>query len=157
MSLFTFSNLPKAEHDFRVAIAFADFNEKITHEMAHRARKVFQKCGISRENIFLQNVAGAFELPFAAKILQNSGNFDGVLTIGAIIRGQTAHFELVANETARGIMELNLRGEIPVAFGVLSCNEESLAIARIEKADEFAAALISQMNFAANAVGQKFD
>jgi len=144
MSLFSFSSLPKAEKDFSVAIVVADFNEDLTKAMLEIALKTLRKAKI--ENVFVQNVPGSFEIPFAVKLLQNSKNFDGILTLGCIIKGETPHFNYVAQNCAWGIMKCNLESSIPVIFGILTCYDNQQAEDRLEKSSDFVKSLIEQMN-----------
>jgi len=149
MALFTFSDLPAPVKDFSVAIVASEFNSEIVESMLNSAMKTFRRAGISAENIFVQTVPGAFEIPFAVKVLQSRGGFDGILTLGAVVRGETFHFELVAREAARGIMERNLFGEIPVVFGVLATENFAQAEERIKNVPSLVATTIAQMNLKA--------
>jgi 6,7-dimethyl-8-ribityllumazine synthase len=78
------------------------------------------------------SVPGSFEIPFGAKVLAESGQVDAVVCIGAVIRGETTHYDLVAGECARGIQDVQLATGIPVAFGVLTTEDEGQALARSE-------------------------
>ena len=147
MSFFSFADFPKAQRDFSVAIVVSKFNEQITEPLLKLAFKTLKKCGLASKNIFVQEVPGAFEIPFAVKVLQASGNFDGILTLGCIVRGETPHFEFVARECARGVQDRNLFGAIPVIFGVLTCNDFAQGESRVRKGEDFAKALVLQMNF----------
>lgn len=149
MSFFSFSDYPKPLEDYEVAIVVADFNEEITEQLLDSTFKALKKCGISPDNINVSHVPGAFEIPFAVKILQLTGNYDGIITLGAIIRGETPHFDYIAAECARGVMERNLSCEVPVIFGVLTCDTKEQAVARLPKGADFAVALVNQMNFVA--------
>ncbi|MCT4592541.1 MAG: 6,7-dimethyl-8-ribityllumazine synthase [Candidatus Gracilibacteria bacterium] len=144
MAIFSFSSLPKAQRDFNVAICVSQFNEQITEKLLEECVRTLKKCEIYNIDIFY--TSGAFELPFITRKLQNKNIYDGIITLGAIIKGDTPHFEYISQETTRGIMECNLRGDIPVVFGILTCNTEQQAIDRIKNAEEHAIALINQMN-----------
>ena len=146
MSLFGFSSFPKAKKEYSVAIVVSDFNEEITENMTDRTIRALKKCGIEIENIAVLHVSGAFEIPFIVKALQKKEEFDGIIALGAIIRGETPHFDYISSECTRGIMDCNLNGNIPVIFGILTCDTEEQAQERIEKGDEFAIALVNQMN-----------
>lgn len=81
-------------------------------------------------NIEVFKVPGAFELPFGARAAANTGRFDAVVCLGAVIRGETPHFDFVAGEAARGIMDVGLKSGIPVTFGVITADDEHQALAR---------------------------
>jgi 6,7-dimethyl-8-ribityllumazine synthase len=147
MSFFSFQDYPKALADFRPAIVVAQWHGQLTAKMTELAIKSLKKCKIPSENIAIYEVPGAFEIPFACKSLEEKELFTGILTFGAIIRGETPHFEYVAKECTRGIMELNLAGAIPIIMGVLTCDNEDQALARLGNATDLAKALVKQMNF----------
>ncbi len=146
MAIFSFSAYPKAEKNYQVAIVVSDFNEEITEQLLDNCFKALKKCKINPENIAVSHVSGAFEIPFIAKKLIETGEFDGVITLGAVIRGETPHFDYICAECTRGIMDLNLKYNIPVIFGVLTCNTTEQAIARMQKGEELAIALVNQLN-----------
>lgn len=147
MSFFSFSDYPQADKEYTLAIVVAKFNEEITEQLLEQAFKTLKKCNITEDNIMVIYVAGSFEIPFTVKQLQKSMRYDGIITLGAVIRGETAHFDFVAGECARGIMDCNLQSDIPVVFGVLTCENLEQAVARIERAGDCAKALVEQMNF----------
>ena len=101
----------------RYAIVAARFNQAVVSKLVDGAVDLFQKEGVDYE---LTWVPGAFELPLVARSLANSGRFSAVVCLGAVIRGETAHFDFVAGESARGIMEVGLSTGVPVIFGVLT-------------------------------------
>jgi 6,7-dimethyl-8-ribityllumazine synthase len=99
----------------RFAIVVARFNSAITEKLLEGAREALAKAQV---DVF--HVPGAFELPFAAKILAQTGRYQGVVALGAVIRGGTPHFDYVAGEAARGLQDVALQTGVPVAFGVLT-------------------------------------
>lgn len=101
--------------DLHVAIITARFNGEITSALLEGARQCLRERNVDWDEY---TVPGAFELPFAAQKIADE--FDAVVALGAVIRGDTPHFDFVANECARGLMDVGLRSEIPVAFGVLT-------------------------------------
>ena len=141
-------DFPAADENFRVAIAVAEFNADFTENLLHETVRGLKKCGISRENIEIFSVPGSFELPFAAQKL-SAKNFDGIIALGVIIRGETAHFELVAENAAAGLLRVNLESEIPVIFGVLAVENENQAAERIALGADFAKSAVKMMNFRA--------
>ena len=110
------------------AVVVARFNSGITDKLLSGAREALEKAGAASQQIFY--VPGAFELPFAAQKLASRGGFDAVIALGAVIRGDTPHFDYVAGETARGLMQVGLGTGIPVIFGVLTTDTLEQAEAR---------------------------
>lgn len=111
----------------RYAICAARFNEHVVNALVEGARARLDQDGASFD---LQWVPGAFELPFAAKRLAESGSYSAVVCLGAVIRGETAHFDYVAGEAARGIMDVGLATGVPVIFGVLTTDTLQQAMER---------------------------
>jgi 6,7-dimethyl-8-ribityllumazine synthase len=113
--------------DTRIAIATARFNEKIVDELLAGCLRRLEELGISADRIDVNRVPGAFELPLAAKLLAQTGRFAAVICLGAVVRGDTPHFDYVAGECARGIAAVSLSEKLPVIFGVLTTNTEQQA------------------------------
>ncbi|MBI5415027.1 6,7-dimethyl-8-ribityllumazine synthase [Candidatus Peregrinibacteria bacterium] len=146
MSFFFSNSFPQAQNPYSVAIIRSEFNETLTAKLLSYAEKGFKKCGIPEDLIEIFSVPGALEIPFATKKILDTGNFDGILALGIVIRGETYHFELVANESARGILELSMEGSIPIINGILTTENEVQITQRLEKGMEFAASLVKMMN-----------
>jgi 6,7-dimethyl-8-ribityllumazine synthase len=117
----------------KVGIAAARWNSMITDEMIEGAEAALRSKGIPEENIILVRCPGSYELPFACKQLLENLDVDGVVAIGAVIRGDTPHFEYVCDAVNRGILELNLKYNRPVAFGVLTTDNVEQAMQRSSK------------------------
>jgi 6,7-dimethyl-8-ribityllumazine synthase len=115
----------------RVGLAVARFNEDVTGELLAGARRVLENHGVAADDVTTVWVPGAFELPLVADRLARSRTVDAVVCIGAVIRGDTPHFEYVAGEAARGIMATSLHTGVPVVFGVLTTDDRAQADARI--------------------------
>src|SRR4051794_23465569 len=113
----------------RVAIVVARFNHDITSELLDGAERILAKQGAADAQVYW--VPGAFEAPLVAKRLAASGAVDAVICLGAVIRGETAHFEYVAGETAAGITRAALDTGIPVIFGVLTVDDRRQARDRL--------------------------
>jgi len=111
----------------RWAIAAARFYEDLADKLVEGARGVFEEAGGEVE-VF--DVPGAFELPLAAKYCAESGRFAGVACVGAVIRGETDHYDYVCSESARGIARVSLDTGVPCAFGVLTVDNMEQALAR---------------------------
>jgi 6,7-dimethyl-8-ribityllumazine synthase len=111
----------------RWAIAAARFYEDLAEKLVDGARRVFEEAG-GEVQVF--DVPGAFELPLAAKYCAESGRFAGVACVGAVIRGETDHYDYVCSEAARGIARVSLDTGVPCAFGVLTVDTMEQALAR---------------------------
>ena len=111
----------------KFAIVVARFNSGITEKLLEGAREALTQAGASSIEVF--HVPGAFELPLAAKWLAHGG-FSAIIALGAVIRGETPHFDYVAGEAARGLQQVALECNIPVAFGVLTTDTLEQAEAR---------------------------
>ena len=92
------------------------------------------RVGVVADDVIEVSVPGSFEIPFGARTLATSGRVDAVVCIGAVIRGETTHYDIVAGECARGVQDVQLSTGIPVAFGVLTTEDEGQALARSEGA-----------------------
>jgi 6,7-dimethyl-8-ribityllumazine synthase len=114
----------------RFALVASQFNELVTSKLVEGAVACLRAHGIAEEDLVVVWVAGAFELPFAARRLAASGLYDAVVCLGAVIRGETAHFDYVAGEAARGIADAAARTGLPVMFGVLTTDSLEQALDR---------------------------
>jgi 6,7-dimethyl-8-ribityllumazine synthase len=112
----------------KVAIVVARFYEDLADRLIAGARGVLGEAGISEIDEF--SVPGAFELPLAAKYAAESGRYAAVVCLGAVIRGETSHYDYVCGESARGIQDVQLRTGVPCAFGVLTVDTLEQALAR---------------------------
>ena len=117
----------------RLGIVASRFNEAITGELLRRAREEARKLGIEVEE---KSVPGALEIPIALQWMAQSGRYDALVAVGAVIRGDTYHFEVVCNESARGVMDVALEFGLPVANGILTTDDEAQASARLDKGAE---------------------
>lgn len=114
----------------RVAVAVANFNDFITSRLLEGARAALARSGVREDDVTIARVPGAFELPLVAKRLAESGQQDAVICLGAVIRGETDHYEHVAGEAAKGIANAALSNGVPVIFGVLTTDTLEQAINR---------------------------
>ena len=117
----------------RIGVVHARFNEKICNALLETARAELKKAGAEAEFVA---VAGALEIPLALQWMAQSGRFDALVAIGAVVRGETYHFEVVSNESARGVMDVALETGLPVANGILTADTEEQAMARRDKGAE---------------------
>lgn len=114
----------------KIGIVIGRFNEFITSKLLSGAIDSLVRHGVEEENVDVYWVPGAFEIPFMTKKIVATNQYDGVLTLGAVIRGATTHYELVSNEVAKGVAQVGLASEIPVMFGVLTTETIEQAIER---------------------------
>ena len=114
----------------RVAVLASRFNEPIVKKLVDGALQALLKYGVVFEDIDVIWVPGAWELPVAARWLLETERYDGIVAVGAVIRGETAHFDYIAAETSRGLADASAESETPIGFGVLTCDTEEQAEAR---------------------------
>jgi 6,7-dimethyl-8-ribityllumazine synthase len=119
---------PGGSSSARFAIAIGRFYEDLAERLVAGAQSAFTEAGFEHADVF--DVPGAFELPLAAKYAAESGRYAGVACLGAVIRGETDHYDFVCSEAARGIMDVQLRTGVPSAFGVLTVENMDQALAR---------------------------
>ncbi len=121
----------------KIAIVVGRFNEFITHRLLQACVKELKRNGVKDSQIAISWVPGSLEIPVTALKWAQKKNVAAVICLGAVIRGETYHFELVANEAAHGIMDVSLRTGKPVIFGVLSTNtvEEANQRSRLDRGD----------------------
>lgn len=117
----------------RVGIVASRFNEEITGQLLERARAEAKKLGVEAQVV---HVPGALEIPLALQWMAQSGRYDALVAVGAVVRGDTYHFEVVANESARGVNDVALDFGLPVANAILTLNKESEAKDRLDKGAE---------------------
>ena len=117
----------------RLGIAASRFNENIASELLKRAQDAVRELGVESTVV---TVPGALEIPLALQWLAQSGRYEALVAIGVVIRGETHHFEIVANESARGLMDVSLECGLPVANGIVTTEDEPQALARLDKGAE---------------------
>jgi 6,7-dimethyl-8-ribityllumazine synthase len=114
----------------RFAVVVGRFYEELARRLEAGADAGFELAGVRNGRIEHHSVPGAYELPFAAKLLAETGDFAGVACLGVVIRGETEHFDFVCAEAARGIQDVQLATGVPCAFGVITCDDMAQALAR---------------------------
>ncbi|WP_026893511.1 6,7-dimethyl-8-ribityllumazine synthase [Clostridiisalibacter paucivorans] len=114
----------------KVGIVAGRFNEFITGKLLDGALDGLKRHGVNEDDIELTWVPGAFEIPFMAKQMAKKGIYDGVICLGAVIRGSTPHFDYVSSEVAKGIAHVSLESDVPIIFGVLTTDTIEQAIER---------------------------
>ncbi len=116
--------------DLKIGIVVGRFNEFITSKLVSGALDGLKRHGVNEENIDVAWVPGAFELPFIAKQMVETGNYDAVIALGTVIRGATTHYDYVNNEAAKGIAKVSLDTNVPVIFGLVTTENIEQAIER---------------------------
>jgi 6,7-dimethyl-8-ribityllumazine synthase len=139
--------------DARIAIVATRWNVEIVDALMDGSYRCLEDWGVPEDSVDEFYVPGAYEIPLAVSLLLESGDYDGVITLGAVIRGDTPHFDFVAGECSRGLMDVQLRHALPVGFGVLTVNDVQQAIDRAGNGDdnkgyESAAAVLEMVRLA---------
>jgi 6,7-dimethyl-8-ribityllumazine synthase len=131
--------------DLRIGIVQSRFNAPVTNRLAATCLAELQLLGVSTKHIKHVTVPGALELPLALAALAQSEDFDALIALGCIIRGETYHFELVSNESGAGVTRVSLDHEIPIANAILTVENEAQAWARAEGKGQDAARVAVEM------------
>ncbi|MGB0915537.1 MAG: 6,7-dimethyl-8-ribityllumazine synthase [Crocinitomicaceae bacterium] len=116
--------------DFKIGIVVSEWNDKITLNLLKGAKTALLDNGVREENIDVRFVPGAFELPLGCQFMCEKGDVDGVVAIGVVIQGETKHFDFVCDGATQGIKDVNLKYNTPVAFCLLTDNNEQQSIDR---------------------------
>jgi 6,7-dimethyl-8-ribityllumazine synthase len=116
--------------DYKVGIVVSEWNDQITSNLLKGAKQTLLENGVLEQNIFIQNVPGAFELPLGTQYFLEKGEVDGLIAIGVVIQGETKHFDFVCSGTTQGIMDVMLKYNKPIAFCVLTDNNIQQSIDR---------------------------
>ena len=147
-----FENIAEIEPDLngtglRIGIAMGRFNRDIGEGLLSACTAALAKHGVRDGDVLIVSVPGALELPLTLQSLAQSGGFDALIALGAVVRGETYHFEIVSNESAAGITNVQLDSGIPIANGLLTCDTDEQAEARMQqKGAECAEAAIEMAN-----------
>jgi 6,7-dimethyl-8-ribityllumazine synthase len=118
----------------RVAVVSAGFYADLAAWLEDGAKRALDACGVAADAREIHRVPGCFELPLAARRLIDSGRFDAIVALGVVIRGETPHFDYVAGECSRGIMDVQLATGVPIGFGVLTTETQAQAEERADPA-----------------------
>ena len=120
----------RAPSDARFAVVWSRFNHAVVSKLLEGAKACFSEHGVSTDSVYVVEVPGAWELPYAAQQLAQSKRFDAVVALGAVVRGGTPHFDYVSEGTALGLGRVTLDTGVPVIFGVLTTDDEAQALDR---------------------------
>ena len=131
----------------RVGIVMSRFNLPVCEGLLSACVAELKRLGVADSDIVIATVPGALEIPLVLQTMAQSGKYDALVALGAVIRGETYHFELVANDACRAVMEVQLHTGIPVANGILTCEDDDQALARMqEKGIDCARAAVEMAN-----------
>ena len=131
----------------RVGIVMARFNLNIGEGLLSACTDELLQLGVARSDIRIVTVPGALEIPLVLQTMANSGKYDALVALGAVIRGETYHFELVSNEMGAGVTRIGLDTGLPIANGVLTTEDDDQAIARMrEKGSDCARTVVEMSN-----------
>ncbi|MDD4842922.1 MAG: 6,7-dimethyl-8-ribityllumazine synthase [Anaerotignum sp.] len=144
--------------NMKVGIVASRFNDFIVSKLVDGAEDALLRHGVAADNISLVRVPGAFEIPAAAKLMVNSGAFDAIVCLGAVIRGATTHYDYVCSEVSKGVAHLSMVTDTPVLFGVVTTENIEQAIERAgtkagNKGYDTALAAIEMVNLSAEIKG----
>jgi len=118
--------------DRRVAIVLSRFNPQVGDGLLRGALRALSEAGVGDDRIVIASVPGALETPLALQRLAQGRKFDALIALGAVIRGDTYHFEIVANESAAGVSSVQLEFGVPIGNGILTCDTDAQALARMD-------------------------
>lgn len=136
----------RAEH-LRVGVVLSRFNATIGDPLLEGALRALEECGAKESSITVVTVPGALETPLALQRMAQTGDYDALVALGAVIRGETFHFEIVANESASGLLSVQLEFGIPIGNGILTTDTDEQALARAgAKGYEAAMAAVEMAN-----------
>lgn len=151
LSEYDLNSVPSAQ-DMRFGIVVSEWNNNITGALLHGAYHTLVKHGALEENITVMTVPGSFELVFGASQMVKSGKMDAVIAIGCVVRGDTPHFDYICQGTTQGLASLNEHFDVPVIYGLLTCNNMEQAQDRAggtlgNKGDECAVTAIKMVDY----------
>ncbi|EXI89476.1 MAG: 6,7-dimethyl-8-ribityllumazine synthase [Candidatus Accumulibacter sp. BA-94] len=130
-----------------VAVVMSRFNQDIGEGLLSACTSELARLGVAESAITVATVPGALEIPLALRTMAQSARYDALIALGAVIRGETYHFEIVANDSCRALMEVQLASGVPVANGVLTCEDDDQAVARMhQKGVDCARAAVEMAN-----------
>ena len=130
-----------------VGIVMSRFNPDICEGLLAACTAELRRLGVAAQDIEIATVPGALEIPLVLQTLAQSGRFDAIVALGAVIRGETYHFEVVSNDACRAVMEVQLDTGVPIANGILTCEDDDQALARMsQKGEDCAQAAIEMAN-----------
>lgn len=144
-----------AGHGLKVGVVMSRFNQDICEGLLAACTSELKRLGVAEGDIEIATVPGALEIPLVLQTMAQSQRFDALVALGAVIRGDTYHFEVVSNDSCRAVMEVQLDTGVPVANGILTCENDDQALARMQqKGSDCAQAAVEVANLL-RALGEK--
>lgn len=130
-------------HNLKIAIIFSEFNSEIGSILLKNTEKSLINLGVTKKDLTIVSVPGALETPLIAKILAENRKYDAIITLGIILEGETAHFDIVSTQSYQGLMQVALETKVPIIFGILTCKtikqaQDRAAENKLNKGLEFA-------------------
>jgi 6,7-dimethyl-8-ribityllumazine synthase len=139
----------------KIGVVHSRFNEPVVNSMLAACRRALLQLGVAESDIDTANVPGALEIPLVLQSMALTDQYDALIAIGAVIRGETYHFEVVSNESCRGVSEVALHTGVPIANGILTTNTDEQALARVEeKGADCARVAVEMANLLATIAGR---
>ena len=138
-----------------VGVVMSRFNPEACEGLLSACVSELQRLGVDAEDIEIATVPGALEIPLVLQTMAQSRRFDALVALGAVIRGDTYHFEVVSNDACRAVMEVQLDTGIPVANGILTCEDDDQALARMRQKGEDCAQAAVEMANLLSALGER--
>lgn len=147
-----FNNIFEYDQDLdgnglRIGICMSRFNQDVCEGLLSACVLELQRLGVAEDDIAIATVPGALEIPLVLQTMADSGQYDALVALGAVIRGETYHFEVVSNDSCRALMEVQINTGIPVANGILTCEDDDQAVVRMSvKGKDCAQAAVEMAN-----------
>jgi 6,7-dimethyl-8-ribityllumazine synthase len=122
-----------AGNGLAVGVVMSRFNQDVCEGLLSACTATLKKLGVADSQIKIATVPGALEIPLVLQTMAQSGRFNALIALGAVIRGETYHFEVVSNDACRAVMEVQLHTGVPIANGILTCEDDDQALARMQE------------------------
>jgi 6,7-dimethyl-8-ribityllumazine synthase len=117
----------------RIAVVVSEFNDVVTHQLLESCLEALKECGVEDDDVVVAKVPGAFEIPATALLLAETGEYDALVCLGAVIRGETPHFDYISDHASRGIGDVGIVTGVPTIFGVLTTDTAEQALHRASR------------------------
>jgi 6,7-dimethyl-8-ribityllumazine synthase len=138
-----------------VGIVMSRFNQDVCEGLLGACTGELKRLGVADSRIVIATVPGALEIPLTLQAMAQSGRFDALIALGAVIRGETYHFEVVSNDACRAVMEVQLHTGVPIANGILTCENDDQALARVQEKGSDCARTAIEMAHLLRALGER--
>ena len=138
-----------------IGVVMSRFNQDIGEGLLSACTSELKRLGVAEASIRIATVPGALELPLALQGMAGSGHFDALIALGAVIRGETYHFEIVSNDSCRALMDVQIKSGIPIANGILTCEDDDQALARMQQKGADCAQVAVEMANLLRALGEQ--